>query len=133
MLHTNNPIIKHKAGLLNLAEELGNVSRACKVMGVSRDTFYRHKRLVEQGGIEALKRQETPNLRHKNHSDTEVEQRGISFSLENPHLGQQQVSLQLKANQTADVSPAGVRYIWLRENMNTMAMRVKKARKAEMA
>ena len=42
MLHTNNPIIKHKAGLLNLAEELGNVSRACKVMGVSRDTFYRY-------------------------------------------------------------------------------------------
>ena len=35
MLHTNNPIIKHKAGLLNLAEELGNVSKACKVMGVS--------------------------------------------------------------------------------------------------
>ncbi len=33
MLHTRNPIIIHKAGLLNLAEELGNVSRACKVMG----------------------------------------------------------------------------------------------------
>ena len=39
MLHTDNPIIKHKVGLLNLAEELGNVSRVCKVMGVSRDTF----------------------------------------------------------------------------------------------
>jgi hypothetical protein len=38
MLHTNNPIIKHKAGLLNLAEELGNVSKACKVMGVSLET-----------------------------------------------------------------------------------------------
>ena len=33
MIHTNNPIIKYKAGLLKLAEELGNVSRACKVMG----------------------------------------------------------------------------------------------------
>ncbi len=40
MLHTNNPIIKHKVGLLKLAEELGNVSKACKIMGVSRDTFY---------------------------------------------------------------------------------------------
>lgn len=39
MLHANNPIIKHKVGLLNVAEELGNVSRACKVMGVSRLTF----------------------------------------------------------------------------------------------
>jgi len=35
MFHTSNPIIKHKAGLLNLAQELGNVSKACKVMGVS--------------------------------------------------------------------------------------------------
>jgi ACT domain-containing protein len=54
MTHTNNRIIKHKAGLLNLAEELGNVSRACKVMGVSRDTFYRYQDLVEQGGLDAL-------------------------------------------------------------------------------
>ena len=43
MMHTSNRIIKHKAGLLNLAEELGNISKACKVMGVSRDTFYRYK------------------------------------------------------------------------------------------
>jgi hypothetical protein len=33
-------IIKNKLGLLNLAEELQNVSKACKIMGVSRDTFY---------------------------------------------------------------------------------------------
>ena len=38
MYHTTNPIIKHKVGLLNLAEELNNVSQACKIMGVSRDT-----------------------------------------------------------------------------------------------
>lgn len=54
MLHTNNPIIKHKVGLLNLAEELGNVSRACKVMGVSRDTFYRYQELVESGDVDSL-------------------------------------------------------------------------------
>ena len=53
MLHTNNPIIKHKVGLLNLAEELGKVSKACKVMGVSGDTFYRYQELVESGGIDA--------------------------------------------------------------------------------
>ena len=33
MLQTNERIIRHKVGLLNLAEELGNVSRACKLMG----------------------------------------------------------------------------------------------------
>ncbi|GAA0819379.1 hypothetical protein GCM10009111_23300 [Colwellia asteriadis] len=65
MLHTNNPIIKHKADLLNLAEELNNVSRACKVMGVSRDTFYRYQELVEEGGIDALieKNRRTPNIK----------------------------------------------------------------------
>ncbi|PHM30048.1 integrase [Xenorhabdus innexi] len=54
MYHTSNSIIKHKVGLLNLAEELGNVSRACKVMGVSRDTFYRYRELVENGGVDSL-------------------------------------------------------------------------------
>jgi len=43
MLHTNNQIIKHKVSRLNLAEQLQNVSRACKVMGISRDTFYRYQ------------------------------------------------------------------------------------------
>ena len=54
MLNSNERIIKHKVGLLNLAEELGNVSKACKVMGLSRDTFYRYKSAVDQGGVEAL-------------------------------------------------------------------------------
>lgn len=54
MLHTNNPIIKHKAGLPNLAEELGNVSKARKVMGVSTDTFYQYQELFEERGIHSL-------------------------------------------------------------------------------
>lgn len=42
MINSSERIIKHKVGLLNLAEELGNVSQACRVMGLSRDTFYRY-------------------------------------------------------------------------------------------
>ncbi|SDP85034.1 Winged helix-turn helix [Desulforhopalus singaporensis] len=49
MLHGNEHIVKHKIGLLNLAKELSNVSRACKIMGLSRDTFYRYKNAVENG------------------------------------------------------------------------------------
>ena len=41
MLRSNDRIIKHKVGLLNLANELGNISKACKMMSVSRYTFYR--------------------------------------------------------------------------------------------
>jgi|GEM_PF-2541582 len=51
---SNQSIIKHKMGLLNLAEELHNVSQAYRVMGVSRDTFYRAKEAKESGGLDAL-------------------------------------------------------------------------------
>ena len=54
MLQSNEKIIKHKVGLLNLAEELGNVSKACQIMGLSRDTFYRYRDAVEDGGVAAL-------------------------------------------------------------------------------
>ncbi len=73
MLNTNNPIIKHKAGLLNLAEELNNVSKACNIMGVSRDTFYRYQERVEEGGVEALinRSRRGPNLKNGTNAATE--------------------------------------------------------------
>ena len=54
MSHINNPIIKHKAGLLNLASELQNVSKACKIMGVSSDSFCRYQERVETDGLDDL-------------------------------------------------------------------------------
>jgi len=54
MIETNEWIIKHKASLLNLTAEQGNVSKACKVTSLSHDTFYRYKVDMESGGIEAL-------------------------------------------------------------------------------
>ena len=87
MIHTTNPIIKHKAGLLNLAEELSNVSKACKVMGVSRDTFYRYQELVEEGGIDNLinQSQRTPNP--KNRVDEATERAVIDYAIEQPAHG----------------------------------------------
>lgn len=118
--------IQKKLDILALADKLGNVSEASRLSGVSRDTIYRHRRLIKQGGIDALRRQETPDLRHKNRPEEELEKIVIDFSLKNPHLGQAQVSRQLKANMDIQISPDGVRLIWLRENMNTAALRLAK-------
>lgn len=49
----NHKIVKNRIGLLNLAQELGDVSKACRIMGYSRDTFYRYKAAKAEGGIEA--------------------------------------------------------------------------------
>jgi len=124
MLHTNNPIIKHKAGLLNLAEELGNVSKACKVMGVSRDTFYRYQELVEDGGIDNLinKSRRTPNP--KNRVDEAVEKAVIASAIEYPAYGQHRTSNELR-KQGVFVSGSGVRSIWVRHNLENFKKRLK--------
>ena len=124
MIHTNNPIIKHKAGLLNLAEELGNVSRACKVMGVSRDTFYRYQELVEDGGLDALieKSRRTPNI--KNRVDEVTEQAVQDYAVDQPAHGQHRTSNELR-KKGIFVSGSGVRSIWLRHNLENFKKRLK--------
>ena len=84
--------VQKKLEVLALVEKLGSVSAASRQSGVSRDTIHRHLRLVKQGGPDALKRQETPNLRHKNCVDISYEEAVVEFSLEHPHLGQQKVA-----------------------------------------
>ena len=124
MLHTSNPIIKHKAGLINLAEELGNVSKACKVMGVSRDTFYRYQELVEDGGIDSLISQSrrTPNL--KNRVDKATEQSVIESAIEYPAYGQHRTSNELR-KKGVFISGSGVRSVWLRHNLENFKKRLK--------
>lgn len=124
MLNTNNPIIKHKAGLLNLAEELGNVSKACKVMGVSRDTFYRYQELVSEGGVDALmnKSRKAPNL--KNRVDEATESAVVTYAVEEPAHGQHRTSNELR-KRGIFVSGSGVRSIWVRHNLENFKKRLK--------
>jgi transposase InsO family protein len=111
-------------GLLNLAEELGNVSRACKTMGMSRDTFYRYKSAVEQGGVESLfdKSRRQPNL--KNRVDEQTEQAVLTHAIDYPAHGQLRVSNELRKVGVI-VSPSGVRSIWLRHGLANFKERLK--------
>lgn len=120
----NQPIVKHKLGLLNLAEELGNVSQACKVMGVSRDTFYRYQQAKESGGVEALLHKDRRRPNFKNRVDELVEQAVLNYALEFPSHGQVRVSNELRKRGTF-VSASGVRSIWLRHELANFKQRLK--------
>ncbi len=124
MIHTNNSIIKHKVGLLNLAEELGNVSKACKVMGVSRDTFYRYQELVETGGIDSLIDKSRRKANVKNRVDEATEQAVIASAIEQPAFGQHRTSNELRKTGIF-VSGSGVRSIWVRHNLENFKKRLK--------
>lgn len=116
MLHTNEQIIKHKVGLLNLAEELGNVSKACQVMGLSRDTFYRYKQAVEQGGVDSLLHKDRRRPNPKNRIDEQTEAAVARYALDYPAHGQVRTSNELR-KLGVFISPSGVRCVWLRHQL----------------
>src|SRR5512132_4162565 len=99
-------VIRAKVGVLELAKQLGNVSQACKMMGYSRDSFYRFKELYDKGGEVAL-------------------------AIEQPTWGQVRVSNELK-KQGLSISPFGVRAVWLRHDLANTKTRLK-ALEARMA
>lgn len=124
MFHSTNPVIKHKAGLLNLAEELSNVSKACKIMGVSRETFYRYRELVDNGGVDALINRSRRVTDLKNCTDDATEQAVVDYAVAFPAHGQHRSSNELR-KQGVFISGSAVRSVWLRHNLENFKKRLK--------
>jgi transposase InsO family protein len=123
-MSTERKVIKAKVGLLELGKQLGNVSHACRLMGYSRDSFYRFKDLYEKGGEEALremtKRQPVP----RNRVEPEIEKAVTELAIEEPTWGQLRVANEL-AKKGLRISPAGVRSVWMRHDLETTKKRLK--------
>ena len=111
---------------LALAEELGNVRAACRVMGIHHSTFYRWKRQAERYGLELLRPRERRRPQMANATSPVVEQRVVAFALGQPGFGPARIAAELARPKWGGIrlSANGVWRVLKRHGLNTRAKRL---------
>ncbi len=116
--------IKRKLSLLQLAEELGNVAKAARIMGFHRDSFYEVRKAFQSGGVAALIEQRRGARNpHPNRVSEEVEHAVLDYCLKHPTYGAARAANDLRL-EGVNVSPTGVRGVWLRHDLETRYKRL---------
>lgn len=121
---TKNKVARRKLSLLELASEMNNVSRACQIMGYSRQQFYEIRRNYQTYGAQGLI-DRLPGARgpHPNRVDEAIELAILDYSLNFPTHGPLRVAQQLVL-QGVQVSSGGVRGVWGRHHLLTRQQRL---------
>jgi transposase InsO family protein len=119
-------LVGFRLRLFTLAEELGNVSAACRAMGVNRSTYYRLKRRVDRWGLEALNVRERRRPRMPNEIGPHLEQRIVAFALAHPGLGPRRICAELAREKWGGIriSEHGVWRVLRRVGLNTRSKRL---------
>ena len=127
---TKEKVARRKLSLLELAKELDNVSRACKVMGYSRQQFYEIRRNFQTYGAQGLlDRLPGPRGPHPNRVAAEVEEAILAHAMEHPCHGALRVEHELRL-MGIQVSSGGVRGVWQRHGLLTKHDRLLRLEKA---
>ncbi len=119
-------VIQRKLNILELGSKLGNISEACRRLGVSRQHFYDIKTAVEENGIEGLLEESKRKPKMANRMPIEMEEKILEYALQWPTHGQVRTANELLKHHAVTVSPGGVRSVWLRHAIERKALRLKR-------
>lgn len=122
-------IINRKLNIVELGKTLGNISEACRRLGVSRQHYYDIKKTIEDEGLEGLLEESRRAKRPRYKIQGEIEKRILDYCLQFPTQGQTRVANELKRQYGIEISPCGVRGLWLRHGIHTADLRLKRLEK----
>lgn len=121
-------IITRKLNILDLGATLGNISEACRKLGVSRQHYYDIREAIREDGLEGLLEKTRTLPRIGNRVAPEIEEKVLGYSLQNPTHGQTRTANEL-AKQGIVISAGGIRGVWMRHQLETKGLRLKRLEK----